>query len=237
MYADVVTSSADYARRFSGSVGSWFIDRQSEILSRFLKNLDVSTVLDVAGGHGQVIRALKGKGYKLTVLGSTESCKEQIQTYVDSGDCSFEIGSVEKLKFEDNSFDVVTCFRYLSHTDNWQEVISELCRVAAKAVIIDFPPKVSFNALSPFLYELKRTFEGNTRPFLIFRCSEIRNEFAKHNFKSEQYAPQFFFPMVLHRVLGAPRISRALEYVPTWTGLTYFFGSPVVECFIKTGVV
>lgn len=230
-YADVETSSDRYASRFAGSIGEWFIQKQSKILIKFLSGLEIKTVLDVGGGHGQTVKALALSDIDVTVLGSSPECNLQIQSLLNSGKCKFAVGDVEKLPFPDNSFDTVTCLRYLSHTENWQLVISELCRVAKKAVIVDFPPARSFNIMFPIMYNLKRKLEGNTRPFLVFKNSAIREEFKKNSFALNDSCAQFFFPMVVHRVFKSPRISRAIEFLPKISGLTYLFGSPVIECF------
>lgn len=231
-YADVETSSAEYARRFAGPAGDWFLQKQAEILSGCLNGIQAERILDVAGGHGQTARALRNKKAEFIVLGSKQECSQQILDLLASGECKFVQGDVEHLSFEDKSFDVVVCLRYLSHTDNWAGVIAELCRVARKAVIVDFPPRRSFNILFPWLYKFKKGFEGNTRPYLSFDEAQIRNEFSKHTFRPAKRTAQFFFPMVLHRMLNNPRISRLLEFFPRVTGLTYLFGSPIIECFI-----
>ena len=49
--ADIETSSEDYAKRFSGEVGKYFLDVQAKITLDLLKDLPNSSVLDVGGGH------------------------------------------------------------------------------------------------------------------------------------------------------------------------------------------
>ena len=45
--ADVVTSSAAYARRFAGPVGSWFLEVQARITLELLRAWPRASVLDV----------------------------------------------------------------------------------------------------------------------------------------------------------------------------------------------
>ena len=49
---DVETASDDYARRFSGPVGEWFLDVQERACLDLLRPWRGGTVLDVGGGHG-----------------------------------------------------------------------------------------------------------------------------------------------------------------------------------------
>ena len=73
--ADIGTSSEDYARRFTGAVGRWFIETQTRITLGFLDALPVgASVLDVGGGHAQITPPLLEAGYEVTVAGSDPSC-------------------------------------------------------------------------------------------------------------------------------------------------------------------
>ena len=54
--ADIETSSEDYARRFSGKVGEYFLTVQSEITLQLLEQWEKAKVLDVGGGHVVHIR-------------------------------------------------------------------------------------------------------------------------------------------------------------------------------------
>ena len=50
--ADIDTSSDDYARRFSGKTGAWFLKVQQAATMRMLALSCQKTILDVGGGHG-----------------------------------------------------------------------------------------------------------------------------------------------------------------------------------------
>jgi 2-polyprenyl-3-methyl-5-hydroxy-6-metoxy-1,4-benzoquinol methylase len=62
-YADVETSSEGYARRFSGEVGKYFLEVQTQITLELLKPWPRARVLDVGGGHGQLALPLVNAGY------------------------------------------------------------------------------------------------------------------------------------------------------------------------------
>src|SRR6185503_17765426 len=81
--ADVVTSSDAYARRFAGPVGAWFLDVQARITLELVRPWPRASVLDVGGGHGQLLGPLLDAGHDVTVYGSAESCRERIEGRLD----------------------------------------------------------------------------------------------------------------------------------------------------------
>ena len=230
--ADIHTSSDEYATRFSGPAGQWMLDVQEQITRRMLGRFADVSVLDVGGGHGQLALPLCRDGWKVTVLGSDESCRHRIQAVVDSGACRFVAGNVIALPFPDNSFDLVLCFRLLTHCERWPELVRELCRVARQGVIVDYPTGQSLNAVAPALFGAKKKFEKNTRTWALFRHRQVRDEFAKNGFIPAQTKKQFFLPMVLHRMLKSRAVSAALEAVCRGLGLTRLWGSPVIVLMV-----
>lgn len=226
--ADIATSSDDYAARFAGPTGAWMLRIQETIVRDLLQSLEVTTVLDVGGGHGQLALPLCQAGFPVTVLASAESCRRRITPLVDSGQCRFVVGNLIELPFGDRSFDVALCFRLVTHCERWPELIRELCRVARRAVIIDYPTSQSLNRLAPQLFAAKKKLEGNTRTFRLFRHAELVSEFGKHDFRAGRRIGQFFLPMVLHRMLQCRPLSAALEAAGRGMGLSRRWGSPVI---------
>ena len=226
--ADIHTSSDEYAARFSGAAGAWMLDVQEQITRRLLRGFEGASVLDVGGGHGQLAIPLCREGWPATVLGSDESCRHRIQSIVDSGACRFVVGDVIALPFPDKSFDVVLCFRLLTHCARWPELVRELCRVARRAVIVDYPTGQSLNAVAPALFGAKKKFEKNTRTWALFRHAQVIEEFAKNGYAPAATGKQFFLPMVLHRMLQNRAASAALEAICRALGLTRRWGSPVI---------
>lgn len=228
---DIETSSEGYASRFSGEVGQWFTSVQTDALLSVIGEDTSQTVLDVGGGHAQSAIPLIEKGFHVTVLGSSAECARRLTSQIYANKCTFKVGPVLSLPFPDKSFDVVISFRLLSHLDQWEQLISEMCRVAKKIVILDYPPKQSFNALEPLLFDAKKKMEGNTRKYLSFSKSEIHNAFESRGFIHRRSIPQFFWPMVIHRKLQSPRLSSFLESVISPFGLRSILGSPIVASF------
>ncbi len=229
--ADIETSSPTYAGRFAGPAGEWMLARQAELVLGFMKRHPGATVLDVGGGHGQLAIPLARAGYRVTVAGSDASCRQMIDEAVTRGEITFDIADLLHLPYADKQFDVVTCIRFLAHCERWEEAVRELCRVARKAVIVDYPTLRSLNAFSRPLFALKKGIEKTTRPFRLFRRGAVNQAFAGRGFRLIAGRPQYFWPMVLHRMLKRPGLSRLLEALPRALGLTILLGSPVLALY------
>jgi ubiquinone/menaquinone biosynthesis C-methylase UbiE len=227
--ADIGTASDDYARRFSGAVGQWFVETQTRITLSLLGTLPVgASVLDVGGGHAQITPALLEAGYNVTVVGSGSACSQRLQPLISAGRCRFEVVNLRALPFRTRSFDAVVCLRLLAHSVSWTGLIGELCKVAARSVIIDYPSFRSANILSSRFFNLKRGIELNTRRFMSFWPGQIQSEFAAQGFVVGAEYPQYLLPMVLHRLMNRLSISKAAELPGRILGLTRRFGSPVI---------
>lgn len=226
--ADVDTASADYARRFSGAIGAWLLSVQAQGITELMGSGLGKTALDVGGGHGQSARALAGLGFETTILGSEAKALGEAKDLVEAGGARFEFSGFSPINKPDQSFDLVTAFRLLPHYDDWPALISEMCRVARSTVLIDYPTTQSINVISDKLFGLKKKFEGNTRTYTLFSRSEVERELRKAGFSSIRIYPQFFFPMVLHRLIKSPRISNLLEWAAGLLGLKRLLGSPII---------
>jgi len=233
--ADIESSSDEYAARFAGKTGEWMLSVQERITLEFLGAAPRTSVLDVGGGHGQLAVPLCREGYRVTVLGSDETCRRRISSIVDSGQCEFVVGNVIDLPFKDASFDAVISFRMLTHCRRWSKLVSELCRVTRGPVIVDYPTSQSVNRIAPALFGAKKKLEGNTRTWQLFRHEEVLREFERNGFTTARRDAQFFMPMVLHRTLKCPRLSAALERICGRTGLTKRWGSPVIVEMVGKG--
>lgn len=226
--ADIETASDDYASRFAGPVGEYFLDVQARLTLELLGDMPGASVLDVGGGHAQLTMPLATKGYDVTVTGSADICRARLDKYCAKGSFQYLTCDSLNLPFEDNHFDVVMAFRLLPHANQWQRLIKEMCRVAGKAVIFDYPDKRSTNIFYDLLFDLKKNMEGNTRTYTLFTRKEIIAELAANNCTPPVLRPEFFMPMVVHRKMKSPAISSFLETVFRLTGLTGLFGSPII---------
>lgn len=227
--ADIDTSSDDYAGRFAGEVGAWFLEVQArlvlDLLSHFPPN---ATVIDVGGGHAQITPALIQAGYRVVVVGSHPSCGTRLTPWIQGGRCRFEVADLQALPYEAAAFDVAVCFRLLPHSVDWTALVRELCRVSRRSVVVDYPSIRSVNLISSRLFTLKKRIEKNTRPFMLFHPRQIRGAFQENGFGVAAERPQFLFPMVLHRWTKSTGVGRMIELPGRRLGLTRWLGSPVI---------
>jgi SAM-dependent methyltransferase len=227
---DIQTSSEDYARRFAGPVGDYFLRIQEELCLELLRPWRGCRVLDVGGGHAQIALPLAAAGYDVTVLGSDASCSERLSRLAASRSLNipFVSGDLLNLPFPRRSYDVVVSLRLISHVAPWRHLIRELTRIARHAVLIDYPSLVSFNLAVPLLFKLKKMIERNTRPFLCFTKLQISDAFLQNDFIVSATTPEFFIPMALHRGLHTLPFTELSETLFQVLRATRLLGSPVL---------
>lgn len=225
---DIETSTDEYAGRFTGPVGTWLLDEQWSSVRRMLRDCPGRSVLEVGGGHAQITGSLLDHDYDVTVLGSDSCCARRLGPFLRPGRCRFHVGRMLYLPYADDSFDVVIALRLMAHMNHWQRMLQEAVRVARHAVIIDYPSVYSVNSLERVLFGLKKLFEGNTRPYRCFDDRTIAEACRATGFAPTDRRPQFFLPMVLHRMLRMPRVSAGMERACRAVRLTGLLGSPVV---------
>ena len=114
-------------------------------------------------------------------------------------------------------------------------LVAELCRVARRAVVVDYPTGQSLNRFAPLLFGAKKRLEGDTRTWTLFRHRQVLDAFSRNRYVLDCRRHQFFFPMVLHRALKCRTLSVALESLCELTGLTSVWGSPVIVKMVRKG--
>jgi len=225
---DVETSSDDYAQRFSGPVGHFLLETQARATLDLLRPWPGTRVLDLGGGHGQLTGPLVDAGHDVTVYGSSPGCARRVRPWTGRGLARFVSGELLRTPFRDRAFDIAISYRLLPHLAAWRELVVELCRVAGRAVLVDYPTSRSVNAAAGALFGAKQRVEGNARPFAVFRDAEVEAAFTAAGFEPTGRRPQFLMPMALHRALGSGGLSRVLESGAGALGLTRLLGSPVI---------
>lgn len=109
-------------------------DLNTESINYMIRNLhpEAKTLLDVGCGRGHWLQTLaKRTKLKLTGCDLKTPKPDQRITYVQ--------GSINKLPFPDNSFDIVTCHHTIEHLRDLPTAIAELKRIARKQLIIATP--------------------------------------------------------------------------------------------------
>lgn len=237
---DVFTASPAYAERFSGKIGTYFLNVQKKGILNFLPDLKGKRILEVGGAHAQMTRTFLDAGSEVWVQASKDVAFCQLQALQKEFPQTLHLitSSFFSLPFPDHSFDYVVSVRLISHVDKWKELISEMCRLANDLIIIDYPPCGSFNVLYPLLFRLKKWLEGNsTRTFLCFNTKVLKDVFQDNDFQVTKQIKQFFLPMAFHRTLNKfgnfVVVSILLEDIFKLIGFTHISGSPALLCAKK----
>ncbi|QXD16207.1 class I SAM-dependent methyltransferase [Rhodocaloribacter litoris] len=233
---DVETATAAYAMRFAGSVGTWLLDVQAQVTRRLLGDQDGS-VLDVGGGHGQNLPVLTERFDTVVVHGSSPACEMHIRPWTEQGAVRFVVGPLTSLPFASQEFDVVIAYRLLAHVEDWPAFVAELCRVARKMVLVDYPSKQSVNAVAGWFFAAKKRIEHDTRPYRVLASRDVDAAFAREGFRCDGRIGQFVWPMAMHRALQRVSVSRMLERGAAWLRLHHHIGSPVIARYERQGAV
>ncbi len=229
---DLVSSSPSYARRFAGRAGAYLLARQDEGIRRAVQSLGQAPldVLDVGGGHAQVAPVLAQLGHRVVVHGSVAASLEQIpelqRRYPNAIDT--RVGPIWTLPARDGEFDLVVAIRMLGHVSRWEALLAELCRVTRRCVLVEFAAASGAQRLSQRMFGIKRHLEGDTRRFATYEVRRVEAELERLGFRVRVVDRQFALPIVLHRILREPRVSRVLEGICAAIGLTRRLGSPVL---------
>lgn len=226
---DIETSSDNYARRFSGETGSYFLTTQREIFLALLPQDNTPLkVLEVGGGHGQLTPALLAAGHEVVVQGSSPACRERIAPLLRDfpGQLSFTTADLNNLPFAAQSFDLVTAFRLLPHILHTENFLCQLCAIASRQVVFDYAPLAGFNALTPVLFPIKKMIEKNTRQYFCHTERYLRKIMQKQGFSSVVTEGQFVIPMGIHRALNNVGLSRKAESLLRMLRLHDCLGAP-----------
>jgi ubiquinone/menaquinone biosynthesis C-methylase UbiE len=225
---DIETASDDYATRFSGAAGRYFLEIQERAVRHVLQGCRFSSVLDVGGGHGQLVPIFLQYAPGLTILGSDECTHKRVRESFPGANIQFATGDVVNLPYPDRSFDIVIAVRLISHIERWDVMLAEFCRVSRQSVVIDYPSWNSLNTMTPLLFNVKKFLEGNTRTYTSFYRKDLDRVFGLHGFDIASTRKQFFLPMFVHRTFKGARWLQSAESAFNRVGLTALLGSPVI---------
>ena len=198
---------------------------------RLLDNATGGRILEVGGGHAQLASLLYARSSLLVEQGSDAACATRLRALGET--IPFVHSDLERLPFADRSFDLVVAIRLLAHVPRAEVLLAECARVTRAGIIIDFPSRRSFNALTGLLFGWKRGVEPDTRPYRLYRPGHLVGMLEPLGFRLAGAFPQFFWPMVLHRLIGRAGLSRVLEWPPRRLGLARLLGSPWLALYVR----
>jgi ubiquinone/menaquinone biosynthesis C-methylase UbiE len=229
-YADPDMARSFDHRRFSGPIGEMVAKSQARVLANMVGRITDRAVLDVGTGTGRAALILARGGARVTAVDASEEmlaiARQRAAAQMMTG-ITFQRGDAHNLDFADRSFDAVVSLRMLMHTPQWQRCVSELCRVAKRLVIVDYP-----SATSVALFEsiARRGLHGvgmKTEPYRVFTRGMIADAFDRNGFRIRSVHRQFVLPIAFHKLIGSRRFTHWSERLLDHAGLLKPLGSPV----------
>ena len=229
-YADPVMARTFDNRRFSGPIGELIAKSQARVLANMVGRINDREMLDVGTGTGRAAFILALGGAKVTAVDASEEmlaiarqrAAEQMLSTI-----KFQRGDAHALDFGDRSFDVVVSFRMLMHTPQWKRCVAELCRVAERLVVVDYPSATSVALFESLARRGMHAAGIKTEPYRVFTHKTITQAFDRNGFRIRSVHRQFVLPITFHKAIRSRRFTLWSENLLDHTGLLKPFGSPV----------
>jgi SAM-dependent methyltransferase len=228
-YADPETARTFDATRFGGPIGDLVAVTQARVLANMIGTIRDRQILDVGTGTGRAALLLARGGARVTAVdASTEMLAVARRRAGEDGlSVRFLVGDAHALEFPDRSFDVAVSLRVIMHTPRWRQCVGELCRVAERLVILDYPSAHSFAALESLTRRIGHVVGLKREPYRVFMDRTVAGVFAAHGFRIRSVHRQFVLPIAFHKAIGSRRFTTTVETVLDRLGLLGFFGSPI----------
>ena len=232
MYADKAMARSFEDCRFSGPIGELVAGTQARVLANMIGRIQGRTIIDVGTGTGRAALMLALGGAKVTAIDASEQMLEVARRRAAENvvRVNFQRGDAHALNFGDRTFDVAVCLRVLMHTPDWRQCMSELCRVAERLVIFDYPSATSAAMLHSLTRRAVHAAGGHTEAYRVFTRRSITRELVRNGFRLRSVHRQFTMPIQLHRAIGSRRFTELSENLLDRAGLLRLFGSPVTVC-------
>ena len=229
IYNDPGYAEAYDADRYGGAFGGYLHDREVEAFLSLMTETSGS-VLDVGAGTGKLSLAL---AYRSCRVVSADKSWEMMRiarrkAERDGRVLLLVICDVQDLCFKEQALDCIVASRVLMHVADWRQAIAELCRVAKRTVISDFPSLRSVSGLESLLKRGGRLVGTGTRAYRAFLSGGIARELQRNSFQVVEVRRQFFLPIAVHRWIDHPGFSRGIESLCRMLGLARCLGSPLI---------
>lgn len=228
-YADPVMARTFDDRRFGGPIGELIARTQARVLVNMAGRIKDREMLDVGTGTGRAAFILALGGAKVTAVDASEEMLAIArQRAADQFlKITFQQGDAHALDFADRSFDAVVSFRMLMHTPQWKRCVAELCRVAERLVIVDYPSATSVALFESLARRAAHAAGAKTEPYRVFTHGTIAEAFDRNGFRIRSVHRQFVLPIAFHKAIRSRRFTLWSENVLDHAGLLEPCGSPV----------
>lgn len=229
VYADPAMAESFEHTRFGDPVGRLIAETQERVIARFLDPVRGRTILDVGTGTGRAAIALALRGAQVTGVDASAEMLAVAEKRAAAAKASvtFRRDDAHRLNVADRSFDSVVCLRVLMHTPDWRQSLTELCRVADRRLVFDYPALASAAALQAGTRRIRHALGARVEAYRVFRHADIARTLRHNGFRVLDTHRQFVLPIALHKLLGSLGATTRIEGVLARVGLLRALGSPV----------
>jgi ubiquinone/menaquinone biosynthesis C-methylase UbiE len=228
-YADPEMARTFDEKRFGGPIGELISVTQARVLANMIGRINERDILDVGTGTGRAALLFARGGAHVTAIDASEEmlAVARQRAAEQKVRVRFKLGDAHALAFPDREFDVVVCLRLLMHAPDWRRSIAELCRVAERLVIVDYPSARSVAAFEVAVRRLTHAMGRKTEPYRALTQRAVAEAFDQNGFRIRSVHRQFVLPIALHKAIGSRRFTIWSEDKLDRAGLLKPFGSPV----------
>jgi ubiquinone/menaquinone biosynthesis C-methylase UbiE len=228
-YADPAMAQSFENRRFGGPIGEYVAKSQARVLANMVGRIQDRSIVDVGTGAGRAAILMARGGARVTAVDASEQMLEVArQRAADERlKIKFVRGDAHALQFTDRAFDVAICLRVLMHAPDWRRCLGELCRIAERLVIFDYPAAMSVALLESVSRRVVHTLGARTEAYRVISDRAIRQALRQSNFQVRSVHRQFVMPIQFHRAIGSRKFTIWSEDVLDRVGLLKRLGSPV----------
>src|SRR5262249_31199958 len=210
---------------------------QARVLANMVGRIQDRSIVDVGTGTGRAAILMARGGARVTALDASEQMLEVARQRAADEQLKIRFlqGDAHALQFADREFDVAICLRVLMHAPDWQRCLSELCRVAERLVIFDYPAAMSAALAESISRKVVQTLGARTEAYRVFSERSIRQALQRSNFRLRSTHRQFVMPIQFHKAIGSRTFTMWSEDVLDRIGLLKRFGSPVTVVAERCG--
>lgn len=236
-YADPAMARSFDRKRFGGPIGEYVAGTQARVLANMVGRIKDRPIVDVGTGTGRAAILMARGGARVTAVDASEQMLDAARRRAkDEGlFIKFVSGDAHALQFKPREFDVAICLRVLMHAPDWRRCLSELCRVADRLVIFDYPSARSIALVESMSRRVSHALGARTEAYRVLSDGAIRAALKASNFQVRSVHRQFVMPMQFHRLVGSRRFTTFSEGVLERMGLLKLFGSPVTVVAERCG--
>jgi SAM-dependent methyltransferase len=228
-YADPAMARSFEEKRFGGPIGELVAATQARVLANMVGRIKDRAILDVGTGTGRAALLMARGGAVVTAVDASEEmlAVARERAAAERAHITFERGDAHALRFANNQFDVAICLRVLMHAPDWHRVLSELCRVAERIVIFDYPSAASAARIEAAARRAANALGARTEAYRVLSDRAIASALDRNGFRVRSVHRQFVLPIAFHKLIGSRRFTLRVEDMLDRGGLLKRLGSPV----------